>query len=466
MLTDLNETLLAALADMFASKKVNSESIGRYLKLICDEFYFDCGFVYEIDQNNVFCLKEHCVSHDTPFHKDFSIESISPDMQAYLTKEPLLYIRRESAKAPHEIELLDFFFAASLAVVAVVDDSADACGFLVFAGSGAEKKLPGSQLRLLSILLNMLERNIGARTYHNKLCFAQDAFESILDNTGIDIYVNDFYTHEILYVNKSMAAPYGGKKQFMGTECWKTLFPGQSGPCEFCPQHNLIDEEGNPTRVYSWDYQRPFDGSWFRVFSSAFRWVDGRLAHVVSSADITENKRNEALIHYMANYDPLTDLPNRRMLVSECERRINHANPGKKGYVLFFDIDGFKAINDNYGHDAGDEFLIQLGKFFTSIPMLKGAIYRNGGDEFVAVIGDDVTEANIRSLSAFIHERFKKPWTLKHGIVYCNTSIGVACYPEDGTSAETLVNKADQAMYQVKKAGGAGICFGYELLPQ
>lgn len=100
------------------------------------------------------------------------------------------------------------------------------------------------------------------------------------------------------------------------------------------------------------------------MFSAAFRWVDGRLAHVVSSADITDNKRNEALVEYLANYDSLTNLPNRRMLVKECERRIDKTQEGGEGYLLFFDIDGFKKINDTFGHEAGDEFLVQLGQFF------------------------------------------------------------------------------------------------------
>lgn len=166
----------------------------------------------------------------------------------------------------------------------------------------------------------------------------------------------------------------------------------------------------------------------------------------------------------MANYDVLTGLPNRRMLLEECKNRIDNAKEDEQGYVIFFDIDGFKVINDNYGHDAGDEFLVKLGDFFSSIPLLKNSVYRNGGDEFVAVIGGDITKDNICNLVSFIHKRFKEPWNLKNGSVYCNTSVGIACYPEDGNNAEELINKADQAMYQIKKSGGAGICFGYQLI--
>ena len=199
------------------------------------------------------------------------------------------------------------------------------------------------------------------------------------------------------------------------------------------------------------------------MFSAAFRWVDGRLAHVVSSADITDNKRNEELIQYLANFDSLTGLPNRRKLINDCDNMIGHMRDNAKAYLLFFDLDGFKAINDHYGHDSGDEFLVQLGEFFNGIPMLKNRMYRHGGDEFVALIDGSVTKDNIRSLVNFIHERFKRTWSLEKGQISCNTSVGVACYPEDGITSEVLIRKADHAMYEIKKKGGAGIRFYEEI---
>ena len=463
MAIDLNDTFISSLAEILVQKQISTENIDKYLSLVCKRFSFDYSSIYEIDQHNVLHLKEHCAHGTAHFPDSFGIDAIDPALRLYLAGEPLLHVGRTTARTPGEAALLDLFPAVSLVICTVVDENSRTNGFLVFANTERENSIEGEDLHLLQFAVNILEKNISVRVYQNKLYFAQNSLESILDNTGIDIYVNDFYNHDVLYANKSMAAPYGGKEAFMKNKCWAVLFPGQNGPCEFCPQKKLIDEEGNPTRVYSWDYQRPFDGSWFRVFSAAFRWVDGRLAHVVSSADITDNKRNEALIHYMANYDALTDLPNRRMLISECERRISRAHDGEDFYLLFFDIDGFKAINDNFGHDAGDEFLVELGRFFSSMPMLKGAVYRNGGDEFVALIGGGINEGHIRNLANFIHERFKKSWCLKKGEVFCNISIGVACCPDDGLTAEVLINKADQAMYHIKKNGGAGICFYHEL---
>lgn len=464
MLDNSSDKLLITLSGILIGNQVEASSISKALELICNAASFRFGLFYEAELSGSLHLKETFISHPESIQTLPLVEELLLQNHTFLSQGTTSYIVKGPNTSPSELQLLDLYTAESLILTPVLDENSSLYGLVLLCSLSPNLSFDETDRSILSAALSMLVRYVGIRMYQRKLNQAQVTLESILDNTGIDIYVNDFNTHDILYVNKTMAAPYGGKGEFMGQKCWKILFPGQAGPCEFCPQNKLIDNQGLPTKVYTWDYMRPFDGSWFRVFSAAFRWWDGRLAHVVSSADITDNKRNEALIENLANYDQLTKLPNRRMLVRECERRIDNATNTEQGYVLFFDIDGFKKINDNYGHDAGDEFLIQLGEFFSNIPLLKNAIYRNGGDEFVAIIGGEmVTRAHIRSLANFIHERFKRPWILKKCEILCNTSIGVACYPEDGIKAEMLLRKSDLAMYQVKKSGGGGLCFGYEL---
>lgn len=464
MLHDAKDDFLLVLANTLTGNQTNTTSIEKALKLLCHASSFDCGLVYETDFSGGFSLLGRYSKYPVPFPESLCAGELSLPISLLSLRNGASLLLKKPQNANFERQLLDQYSAQALALAPIMEEDSSLYGLVVLLNPNSNAPMEAAEQKLLSIGLSMLVHYIERRMYQKRLLQAQITMESILDNTGIDIYVNDFHTHEILYVNKSMAAPYGGKAAFMGQTCWQTLFPGQTGPCEFCPQKKLVDSHGLPTKVYTWDYQRSFDGSWFRVFNSAFRWVDGRLAHVVSSADITDNKRNEALVENLAHYDQLTKLPNRRMLVKECEQRIDCATALEQGYVLFFDIDGFKLINDNFGHDAGDEFLIQLGEFFTSIPLLHDSIYRNGGDEFVAIIGgESISKADIRQLTNFIHERFKRPWVLKKGSIYCSTSIGVACYPEDGTTAETLLQKADMAMYQVKKSGGGGLCFGHQL---
>ena len=458
------DEILEVLTHTLISNHIKASSITKALELIGTAASFEFGLLYEAEPSGALRLNEGSIVHPDTSSPLTIIKELSPQNYIVTSQKTTSYLVREPGNPPLVMQFLDLYSANSMILTPIPDENDSVCGLILLYSETALRTFDKADRNVLSAALSMLVHHVEVRMYQKKLNQAQLTLEGILDNAGIDIYVNDFYSHDILYANKSMAAPYGGKEAFTGQKCFQVLFPGQTGPCEFCPQNKLIDEQGLPTKVYSWDYMRPFDGSWFRVFSAAFRCIEGRLAHVVCSADITDNKLNEALIESLANFDQLTKLPNRRMLVKECKRSIDNATSNEQGYILFFDIDNFKQINDTYGHDAGDEFLILLGEFFTSIPLLKDSIYRNGGDEFVAIIGgESITKANIKSLANFIHKRFKKPWVLKKGDVLCNTSIGVACYPEDGITAEALLQKADSAMYQVKKSGGGGLCFGYEL---
>ncbi|MEG0528424.1 MAG: sensor domain-containing diguanylate cyclase [Longicatena sp.] len=457
----MNKTSLAnRFCEELLQKDWDSTKIIELLTLLCNEHSFEHGMIYEISQFNIFHLKEH-TKDDTHIPKEsYALHELQKYYLESYQQDALCLWHSDS-------KMSEIFGCATLLIYPILDMNKQVLGFIACSTGEEDIELDASSLASLKMEITLFSQFVKDRMYENKVSFAITSLEDILDNTGIDIYVNDFNNHDILYVNKSMAAPYGGAKEFMNRKCWEVLFPGQKGQCEFCPQKNLIDEDGNPTKVYTWDYQRAFDGSWFRVFSSAFHWIDGRMAHVVSSADITDNKKYEALIHHMANYDELTNLPNRRMLIEECARRIKQATPDEKGYVLFFDIDGFKSINDNYGHDAGDEFLVLLGKFLLEIPLLKDNIYRNGGDEFVAVLGgENFTHEHIKNLCNSILHRFQMPWKLSKGEVYCSTSIGIACYPEDGNDPEELICVADQAMYKVKKSGGAGIQFHEDIKKQ
>lgn len=457
------QELILNLVKSLTSQSKNSNTITQCLKLISDCFGFNGGGIYEINQFDCFSLKEYVATDDYVLKNSFTCEELMAVTDSSLQSAELIYLNKNSQDSELYVQLLEFFSASVIAAKPLFDGANNICAFVVFFNSSSDTLLSKEELAAFYDAAELIIMKINKRVYESKLHFAQTTMESILDNTGIDIYVNDFKTHEVLYVNKSMAAPYGGVEKFKSQKCWQALFPDQNGQCEFCPQQYLIDQNGDPTKIYKWDYKRAMDGSWFRVFSAAFRWTDGRLAHVVSSADITDNKRNEEIIQYMANYDELTNLPNRRMLIAECEKRIHNAQTNTTGYVLFMDIDDFKSINDSFGHDAGDEFLVQLGEFFQSVPSLKDDVFRNGGDEFVAVLEGTIGEAGLDEIINIIFDRFKKPWHLKLGDVLSNTSIGISCFPKDSVTVEGLLTKADKAMYHSKRNGGGIATFSREL---
>ncbi len=155
---------------------------------------------------------------------------------------------------------------------------------------------------------------------------------------------------------------------------------------------------------------------------------------------------------HMAYHDQLTNLPNRKYLYEEIKRKINCANNNhKKVGILFLDIDKFKEINDKYGHDTGDQVLIEFTERVNKSVKDGDLFVRLGGDEFVMALTVDNREKIINRAKKII-ERFKEPMIVKNNKLKLNISIGIALYPENGSNINELITKADRAMYKAKKA--------------
>jgi diguanylate cyclase (GGDEF)-like protein/PAS domain S-box-containing protein len=190
--------------------------------------------------------------------------------------------------------------------------------------------------------------------------------------------------------------------------------------------------------------------------------TDGAVTHYVATmVDITERKATEKYINHLAFYDPLTQLPNRRLLQERLKHGINLSRrTGGQMAVLMLDLDKFKAVNDNFGHAAGDELLQQAGERIKARLREVDMVARLGGDEFVVLMenaGDYETVARIAE--AIIHA-LRQPFTLfDNHTVYIGTSIGIAIYPKHGNSVEALMDNADTALYHAKDSGRG--CFAY-----
>lgn len=182
---------------------------------------------------------------------------------------------------------------------------------------------------------------------------------------------------------------------------------------------------------------------------------DDKVIHYVAIfSDITERKKHEDYIHYHAYHDSLTDLPNRKMfheiLVKSLAQneRSNHFLA-----ILFIDLDGFKAINDNYGHNIGDLLLIEVGNRLKSSVRKGDTIARLGGDEFTLILPQLKTEKDSEIIAKKILSAFLKPFIIDNNILNVGTSIGISLHPNDGNDAEELIRKADDSMYYIKKDG-------------
>jgi diguanylate cyclase (GGDEF)-like protein/PAS domain S-box-containing protein len=168
-----------------------------------------------------------------------------------------------------------------------------------------------------------------------------------------------------------------------------------------------------------------------------------------------ERKLAEERIHFMANHDALTGLPNRALLNDRLSQALLYAQRYDRWVTaLFIDLDNFKFINDSLGHNAGDELLKTIAKRMVDCVRATDTVVRLGGDEFVVVLFDQPKNADVISETVQkIRAKIAEPVRLEGHELRVTSSLGVATYPDDGRDAETLLANADAAMYRAKDVG-------------
>ncbi len=238
-------------------------------------------------------------------------------------------------------------------------------------------------------------------------------------------------------------------------------------------KHNAAPvADANSTGFVTFEVQhRCKDGKllWAQVMSKPERDAEGRIIgfHGISR-ETTQRHQMEDQIRQLAFYDPLTMLPNRRLLVD----RLNQALVSSKrsdlyGAVLFLDLDNFKALNDAHGHAAGDVLLVEVAKRLTSSVRAMDTVSRIGGDEFVVLfrefsLEEDDSHRQVSSIAEKIRARLAEPYyveikdareparVIEH---HCTASIGVVLFRGEEATQEQIFKYADTAMYQAKDAG-------------
>ena len=202
----------------------------------------------------------------------------------------------------------------------------------------------------------------------------------------------------------------------------------------------IVDAEGQriEVQVCSKDY-----GDW-----------DGMSARVVALRDVSEQKANERMIREMTNYDALTGLPNRNLLMQSLQRAVARAKRQKMSLaVLFIDIDNFKVVNESLGHEKGDSILWQFSERLKLAMRDVDMAARWGADEFCILIEFMSSRADVESIARRILAVMEMPFQINKQDLYLSASIGFACYPDDANDVAQLVSNADKAMHQVKLSG-------------
>ncbi|MCL6604428.1 MAG: DUF4084 domain-containing protein [Paenibacillus sp.] len=219
-------------------------------------------------------------------------------------------------------------------------------------------------------------------------------------------------------------------------------------------RHRQVTTGNKAAKPYEFQIMR-LDGKRMYVESSLTEiHYNGAQAFLLVAQDITQRKKNEERIKFLAYYDELTGLPNRAKFHERLHKQIKFAESNNSLLaVLFLDLDRFKLINDTMGHGFGDLFLKEVAKRLDGITELKGMVYRLGGDEFCLIV-NQTTQEKVSALAQLIIDELSLPIILKKGEYFTSPSIGVSLYPNDGFHPDELIRLADIAMYKAKKYGG------------
>jgi len=286
-----------------------------------------------------------------------------------------------------------------------------------------------------------------------KLDRSEKKFKVLFDNSPIGMAMVIHATGEFIEVNPSLLASTGyTKEEFLSLSYWDIT------PREYEEQENNQIVELNETGKFGPNYKEYIrkDGSRYPLKISGFKLTDVDGTEVVWGIieDISERVAFEKKLKELASIDHLTEVVNRRGLEEQLELMISMSRRTDSIFAyLAIDLDKFKDINDEYGHHAGDQVLIEVAKRMTKfVSRASDIVSRIGGDEFVIILSDvkNLSENFLNQLN----QEIKSPIKLENNLISVSASIGVAIYPDDGTNYEELYKKADKRTYQVKSDGG------------
>ena len=195
--------------------------------------------------------------------------------------------------------------------------------------------------------------------------------------------------------------------------------------------------------------------------------------HVVNTAlaeEITERKKLEQQLvdseaeeeknRYLAYHDATTGLANRTLFNDRLDQALVQAERHARSFaIMFIDLDKFKNINDTYGHDIGDKVLHTVGERLQACVRDEDTVSRIGGDEFLCLLMEVEEEASVASIADSMVEKCAQPCEIQDLSLIVKPSIGIAIYPRDGTTSETLIKNADAAMYKAKQGKGGYFFF-------
>jgi len=287
---------------------------------------------------------------------------------------------------------------------------------------------------------------IGLRVDITEMKQREESFRLLFESNPVPLLVYDPETDLLVAANEAAAAHFGYPLRQLEGMPAEALFAPDEWPDA---QVLLACSRSEKDRFWR---QRAADGSKLEsVLFTRQSILDGRLATIVSVFDVTERRKAEARIAYMARHDELTGLANR----AHCRERLHQMledqvqKPGRNLSLLLIDLDHFKPINDTFGHLVGDALLAEVARRMATLVPQSGLLCRIGGDEFAVIMEGRGTDT-IELVASAIAKGMREPFRISGCNIHIGATVGLAIAPADSRDPETLLRYADLALYAAK----------------
>lgn len=268
-------------------------------------------------------------------------------------------------------------------------------------------------------------------------------------------------TGQFIEVNAAFLRLVGRTRDRLLSEHWEDLVPNEHLPAVRKAMQQAIKQ--GVSDVFEKEFIHS-NGQRVPVLE-AFAAIGKQKDLVSFVVDISERKQAEERVRQSLLHDPLTGLPNRALLFDYSKHIFAHAmRTQRHSAIMYVDLDRFKPINDNYGHEVGDAVLREVARRLTSSTRADDMVFRLGGDEFLVLLPEITSDSCAGEVARHIIHSLNQPLSVNSLELSISPSIGISIYPRDGADLEALVNSADAAMYQAKHSGRNNVQFYSEEL--
>jgi len=436
-------------------------------------FYYYRSKQILVEQNNELKLKDQLfeaiaanvpgVIYKCDMKSPYELHYISPKVNRLTGHEQFEFLNEGLA---HYIDLVhpdDRKYLKETINDAIVGNNSFSVEYRLMRSDGSTRwvfekgtKLP-DQDSIVGFILDITDRQKKEKDLEE----AEKKYRTIVDNAPLGIFQTT-PQGKFSSVNPQMAKLYGYESpdaliretSDISTQCYVSAESRKR-------LITILEEFGKTSNFEAQHICRDGSSFWASETVKAVKDENGEITHYSGfMVDISERKEHEETMRRLAMYDSLTGLPNRVLFDDRVKQALSRAKRSRmKVAILYADLDNFKPVNDELGHIAGDSVLKEVAGRFSDCLRTSDTVSRIGGDEFIFILQDIGTRAEIEVVAQRIVDTMRTPFYLAEKVYRLGVSIGISIYPDSGLEKEELVRLADEAMYKAKTEGKNGFSY-------